>query len=489
MIEVLPTRPSISFSSDKPVYILDNGVASLPISLSGRGPFDIGVMYADGKERKLRLPGSARFIDFPGVGIHKLVSISDSICEGQVEGVSQVQVFSIDRPTMDVPRQANTVLPDACVGAESSFQVKVHGKAPFIIGFSQTLIPILLDGTSLPKESAIFTETVDTSFLQLAVNTSKAGLHTYSFNSLADDNYKTPVTLPKPIVFSQKIHPIPKAYFIEPEHRVFHCASAAKGPYRLKVVLQGQPPFAVKIEQKRDNQHIGYIFKENIGSDDELELEKENGGYVWNPQTINMDGMGKHEFIMISVSDSNGCILNFDSSEPVSTFFEIADQARIHTFNPSDVCIGDLLSYTLQGTPPFTIGYKWQGVPQADIIVADPMLSIWVGSSGTVEITKICNSADCCDENVSSDVSLTTRVHALPRAVVGSGDDSFDDIKEGDESSFSVDFEGTPPFSFTYARSRGSGSKSAVKEELFTVSDITEKHVSKHYLDNTDAFN
>lgn len=83
-----------------------------------------------------------------------------------------------------------------------------------------------------------------------------------------------------------------------------------------------------------------------------------------------------------------------------------------------------------------------------------------------------------CDENVSSDMSLTTRVHPLPRAVVGSGDDSFDDIKEGDESSFSVDFEGTAPFSFTYVRSRGSGSKSAVKEELFTVSDITDSHVS-----------
>lgn len=166
---------------------------------------------------------------------------------------------------------------------------------------------------------------------------------------------------------------------------------------------------------------------------------------------------------------------SFDRSE-VSTFLEIADQARITTFNPLDLCIGDLLSYTLQGTPPFTIGYTWKGVARPEIVVADPMLSFWAGAAGNLTITKVCNSADCCDETISTDIGLTSQVHELPKAIVGDGDDSFDDIKEGDESSFSIDFEGVPPFSFTYTRSR-SGT-SALKEELFTVSDISSKHVN-----------
>ena len=401
MIEVLPSRPSVSFSSDKPVYILENGVASLPISLSGRGPFDVGVKYADGTERMLRLAGSTRFIDFPGTGIHQLVSISDSVCDGRVEGTFEAQVFSFPRPNMELPSDLKTLAskPDVCLGADANFQINLVGKAPFKVVYSTAITPVSVSGRNLAVETRQFTETIDTFFLRLAVNSSKPGLHKYTFTSLADDNYKTPAArMAQPITFTQRIHPIPKASFLEPEQRVFHCASAAKGPYRLRILLQGSAPFSVKVEQKRDSQHIGFIVQENIGLD---QLEKvDNGGddnevgYIWEPQTQSIDGMGKHEFILVSVSDKNGCSFSFDSSEPVSTFFEIADQARIHTFNPTDVCVGDLLSYTLQGTPPFTIGYSWQGVAQPEITVADPMLSLWVGAPGSVVITKICNSAD-----------------------------------------------------------------------------------------------
>lgn len=85
----------------------------------------------------------------------------------------------------------------------------------------------------------------------------------------------------------------------------------------------------------------------------------------------------------------------------------------------------------------------------------------------------MCNRAECCDEDVAEDDTLSTVVHGLPKAVVGSGEDSFDDIREGDESLFTIDFEGDAPFAFTYTRRDASN-----KEELVTVTDVDDKHVS-----------
>jgi hypothetical protein len=49
-------------------------------------------------------------------------------------------------------------------------------------------------------------------------------------------------------------------------------------------------------------------------------------------------------------------------------------------------------------------------------------------------------------------------------------------FNKGDESQFVVDFQGTPPFSFTYSRTNP-GSKN-VREEVVTVSDIAGYKVS-----------
>ncbi len=472
-IEVLQSRPSVSFSSSKPVLVLEGGRAALPISLSGRGPFEVEVKHAD-KINRFAVHGSSRFIDVFGDGAYELVGVSDSICQGSVEkGKDQILVKSVAKPFMQLEDINQELIKyDVCQGGQDSFQIELHGKAPFKVSYTKAINQ--LDDDSGTVDLSEHSEVIDTFFIRLAVDSSKPGLHTYTFHSIADDNYKNRLKLDSPLIITQRVHELPLAKFVEPEQRVFHCTSRSTVPYKLQLQLIGKAPFNVSLEQKRDNQRVQSSLYENIGLD---KLQKSGNGYLWSPETTDIQGMGKHEFVLQSIVDASGCVFNYDPSEPVSTFFEIADQAKITTFNAPQVCIGDLLSYSLQGTPPFTIGYIWKGEAQPDIIVADPMLSFWVGGEGVLTITKVCNSADCCDENVSSDLSLTTKVNSLPKAIVGSGDDSFDDIREGDESSFTVDFVGQPPFSFTYTRSRPSGASSALKEELFTVSGYQSTHV------------
>lgn len=474
LIEVLQNRPTISFSATKPIWILEGGQAHLPISLSGRGPFDVGIKLANGQQQEIVLGGSTRSILVAGKGDFELVSVSDSVCKGWIDGKQILKVLVFPKPSMDISGTSDVDFynGDVCVDSPVAFQIDLHGKAPFKVLYTHSIQP--LENAENKAEIKEFTEVVDTFYLKLLMDTSKPGIHTFKFLGLSDGNYKTVVKLDRPLIVKQKVNPAPSAAFIEPEQKVFHCSSKNAPPYVLKLKLIGKAPFNITLEQKRDSQHVRNIEMNNIGLADLT--KNKDGSMTWTPETKSINIMGKHEFILQSLSDQSGCKTTFDGSE-VSTFLEIADQARISTFNPPDLCIGDLLSYTLQGTPPFTIGYTWKGVAQTEITVADPMLSFWAGAAGTLTITKVCNSADCCDDSVSSDLTLISRVHELPKAVVGDGDDSFDDIKEGDESSFSIDFEGVPPFSFTYTRSRSGGS-SALKEELFTVSDIKSKHVS-----------
>jgi nucleoporin POM152 len=470
---VLRNRPSISFSTSKPIWILEGGVAHLPISLSGRGPFNVGIKLPSGEQRDITLSGSARTLEVGSTGDYELNSVSDSVCKGSIDTRQILSVLSFSKPSMTISGTSDVDLykNDVCVDSQVAFQVDLHGKAPFKVLYAHT---IKYTDPGKKDETKELSEIVDTFYLKLMMDTSKPGTHTFKFLGVSDDNYKNYIRLDRPLIVTQKVNPAPSATFIEPAQKVFHCSTKNAPPYKLMMNLVGKAPFSVSIEQKRDGQHVRNINMNNIGAGDDV-VKNKDGSFTWTPETKSINMMGKHEFSLQSLSDQSGCSASFDGSE-VSTFLEIADQARITTFNPPDLCIGDLLSYTLQGTPPFTIGYTWKGVPQPEITVADPMLSFWVGAAGKLTITKVCNSADCCDESVSADLGLTSEVHELPKAVVGDGDDSFDDIKEGDESSFSIDFEGEPPFSFTYTRSRTGAS--ALKEELFTVTDIKKKHVS-----------
>jgi nucleoporin POM152 len=57
---------------------------------------------------------------------------------------------------------------------------------------------------------------------------------------------------------------------------------------------------------------------------------------------------------------------------------------------------------------------------------------------------------DSC-KSVVTDISKT--IHALPRARVHAGNTYIENIREGDQAEIIFEFEGTPPFSFTYTKS------------------------------------
>jgi nucleoporin POM152 len=432
-IEVLPARPSISFQSVKNIYTLEGGKAMLPVSLSGRGPFEIQYRNMETQQTfTTHVQGSTRSFEVQGPGIYELISIKDSFCVGNVDDSKKIRVLTIAKPTIKIQSyESDTVeeqiihKPDSCVGVENGFQIDLTGKAPFKVKYSHK---VFASGSRSPIKSETLTESVDTLFVRILFDSSIAGLHKYELEGFSDGNYKQPVTIPGPKVVEQVVFDSPSASFLDPEQKIFQCTSRSKNPFQLGLKLAGTPPFIIKIEQRHDNQHVQWIEKTFAKQD----LTVEDGGYEVSFVADSVSTMGRHDFILESISDANACPSKYDrSTNPINTFVEIADQARITPYTKDTVCVGDLLSYTLQGTPPFTIGYTWQGVVQSDLIVPDPMMSFWAGVEGDIVITKVCNSAGCCDESVATDERMKTTVKPLPKAIVDQGLDLIDDIREG----------------------------------------------------------
>ncbi|KAJ2997072.1 hypothetical protein HDV02_005886 [Globomyces sp. JEL0801] len=433
-IEVVSNRPSISFQSLKTIYALEDSKSLLPISLSGRGPFSATFKHIETDKVYTRsIPMNSRSIDVFGSGTFELLSIHDKVCEGHVEGISSIEVLTIPKPVVSIQSSLSDTLKGnsiirspLCKDSESYFQIDLKGKAPFQL---KLLHEIQYFGESQKATTLKISESVETSFFRILLDSTVPGIHTYKLVSVADDNYKSPIQLQDLPTVVQQVNDVPTADFIEPEKSVFYCTSSGNKSLELKMTLRGQPPFTMAIEQRHDNQHAAFINR--VIEEDQLQLDSDHG-YQYSLMVPAPSFMGKHDFILDSLVDATKCEVSYEkSTNRIMTSVEIADQARITLSTSQIVCVGDLISYSLQGTPPFTIGYNWNGVPQEPVTVADPMLNLFAGAGGQIMITKVCNSMGCCDESVEVDDKLATTIKPLPKAIVGQGDDSFDDIREG----------------------------------------------------------
>lgn len=122
-------------------------------------------------------------------------------------------------------------------------------------------------------------------------------------------------------------------------------------------------------------------------------------------------------------------------------------------------------SYSLQGLPPFSVYYAFDGVESPAVTVYDPIVTFAASKSGVLSIARVCNSLECC----TRPVDMSTRIWDMPKAFIADGENIEEDIREGDESLISVKLDGQPPFSFSWARTYGA------VVETFNVEGVEEK--------------
>lgn len=92
----------------------------------------------------------------------------------------------------------------------------------------------------------------------------------------------------------------------------------------------------------------------------------------------NLANAGKHEVRLISVADAHGCKSVVDRAaltasktpddfalvrhQPLKAGIDVLESASIVAANPrKDICVGESLDFILQGSPPFSVNYQWEG--------------------------------------------------------------------------------------------------------------------------------
>ena len=259
---------------------------------------------------------------------------------------------------------------------------------------------------------------------EFQLSTELPGYHEYSFSSISDGNYQQALPLSQPIRIQQRVHANPQASFIETADKTFYCQSDEPDETTLPILLQGKAPFELEFTVKQDHA-AGSTFSRKINSQD---IALQNGSQVYKLDPGALKSVGRYNIELTFITDATGCRTQLTKGAgKTKRSIHVADQAKITSNNPEYVCIGDILSFALQGTPPFSIGYSWNNESKPELTLDDPILTFYASKPGTLSIQKVCNGMKCCQRVKNMQIA----VKPLPSAIVNGGQDVIEDIREG----------------------------------------------------------
>jgi nucleoporin POM152 len=92
-----------------------------------------------------------------------------------------------------------------------------------------------------------------------------------------------------------------------------------------------------------------------------------------------------------------------------------------------DFCVGEVVQFQLEGTPPWSIGYQINGKAFTQEVKMSPF-SLLQQQPGEVSFTSIAHQQKMCKATIPN---LKFTVHSLPSARVGHGKRILQDIHEG----------------------------------------------------------
>ena len=273
------------------------------------------------------------------------------------------------------------------------------------------------------------------------------------------------------LLFEQQVLMRPSARFRN-HNRLSYCLNDALTAQDYShndgvIVLEGTPPFHLQVSVR--NLAASEVHTETV--------ELWDSQWRVNLPNYTFRSIGPHQVTIESVTDESHC--EQVAPDPLfrSIWVDVAETAAIIPFSRrEDYCVGDAIPFQLEGTPPWTIGYRANGKAHT----AEAKLSPWSvvqHTPGEFAITSVAHQQKMCKTAVTD---LRYTVHALPAAQVGHGKRIVQDIHEGDQAEIVFTLIGEPPFTFTYQRAELSPRKGAQGKvlETHTVSGVTTKEYS-----------
>ncbi|KAL2151592.1 hypothetical protein VTH82DRAFT_6690 [Thermothelomyces myriococcoides] len=447
---------------------VEGSTVKLPVRLTGEGPWK--VFYTNLEDGPADNPkvfektvrNDNGFIDVKGRGTYMITDVWDNQCHGVVD--SKASKFDVDwypRPQMSVAlthgvsqADGGFVVEDVCEGDISGFEIALQGTPPYTVEYEVRHNP-LQGSTSLSKRK--FDTTVGKETIQ--ADTAKAGTYTYRFTALEDNLYTSDRQF-KPLVVKQRVNRKPAASFVKPGQTFKYCKSEQDNEDGIPVTLTGVPPFTLEIEIKHQSAAVPEIYRTPAIHSSSYEIRIPR----------HQLRLGTQQVRIRDVKDGSGCHSMAELGGP-TVQVQLFEAPTIYPLETrTDYCVGERISYTLSGTPPFDVWYTFDGVERKARSPTTNFRRV-AESPGEFAITTIADRASEC----RAPVNIVKTIHPMPAVRMSHGRTSRVDIHEGGEVEILFEFWGTPPFEFTYTRSTNArkGQKSQVLE---TRHDISHEH-------------
>lgn len=282
------------------------------------------------------------------------------------------------------------------------------------------------------------------------MDTAKAGLYTYRFSSLADNLYNSDRRF-QPLVLEQTVNAKPSASFVKPGQSFKYCHSEAENEDKIPITLTGVAPFYVEIEIKHQSGSVPETYR--IPS-----IDSNSYGIQIPRQHLKL---GTQQVRIRKVRDARGCQQDTPTGG-TSVQVQMYDSPTIYPLETrTDYCVGERISYSLSGTPPFEVWYSFDGAERKAKSPTTNFRRI-AETPGEFTITSVSDKASEC----RASVNIVKTIHAMPAVKISKGRNVQVDIHEGSEVDILFEFWGTPPFEFTYTRSTNErkGQRSQVLE-------------------------
>lgn len=442
-VDVRPEQPQAAFGDiegKRSISALEGKGVKLPLRLKGLAPWSLRISNLDrpsepAVEYHLRDANAIISVDQPGT--YEIQSVHDT-CPGQVDDKAKTfRVGWVVRPSLAVRDNSITAhdsnvfrKPAVCEGDEDSFGLTFTGRPPYKVNYQQKAEP--LKGSSSISHKQISAAIGSAS---IHMDTTKAGEYTYSFNELSDSSYGFDKRRFQPLHVRQEVFPLPSARFSHPGKTYGHCKDEVGETENIPITLEGVPPFTVEIGVS----HHGSARPEIIRQKDILSNQ-----YSWTYSRSGLD-LGTHVVNIRSVTDSRGCEKTIDHDTSAVRIMVSNPPTILPLESHTDFCVGERVSYSLSGQPPFEVFYRFQGKNRKASSSTTTFRRI-AEQPGEFTITAVSdNASGKCKANKE----ITKIIHPMPSVKISKGRIAIADIHEGGEVDINFEFTGTPPFEFT----------------------------------------
>lgn len=484
-VNVRRVKPTVKFygkHGQREITILEDDGADLPLRLTGDGPWKVKYHHMGNPDRLFTavLKSPNDYIHVTQKGVYEILEVTDSQCPGSViESENTYTVNWVSRPSARLdpatvctfePYNRSHILPPICKGQDAHVDLELTGRPPFQIMYNiarndEAGGTIVLDQ---PTFSSIQPHT------RFQLHTSIVGRKYYEVKQIGDNAYPLAkhknAVIPRSdrLLFEQEVMARPSAKF-KNDNRILFCLNDALTSREAisndggVIQLDGTPPFQLALSIR--NLAASHVHKETIEVHDKT--------WILDLPSYHFTSIGPHQITVESVQDSSHCEQKELHPLHRSIWVDVAESAAITPVDKRvDFCVGDVAQFQLEGTPPWSIGYRINGKSYTQEAKKSPF-SLMHQQAGEFTVTSVSQQQKLCKATVTD---LQFSIHSLPAAQVGHGKRIFQDIHEGDQAEIVFTLIGEPPFTFTYQRTEPipkKGGKPGKVLETHTVSGVT----------------